>query len=147
MAPAAAESIYEHLSSLNRTPDYYDLIVTGDLGIYGKSILIDYLKEKYKLDISNNYNDCGIMLYDIKNQPVYAGASGPVCSALVTFGYLVKKLEAKELKKILVVPTGALFSPTLLFQKNSIPSIAHAFSLEVVLWRTYMHFFFVEQFA
>ena len=132
MAPAAAESIYEHLTTLKKNPNYYDLIVTGDLGIYGKNILIDYLKEKYNMDISNNYNDCGVMLYDLKTQPVFAGGSGPVCSALVTFGYLLKKMEKKELKRILVVPTGALFSPTVLFQKESIPSIAHAFSLEVV---------------
>lgn len=132
MAPAAAESIYEHLTSLNREVGYYDLIVTGDLGIYGKKILIDYLKEKYDIDISCNYNDCGVMLYDTKRQPVYAGASGPVTSALVTFGYLVKKMKEKKLKKILVVPTGALFSPNMVFQKSSIPSIAHSFSLEVV---------------
>ena len=132
MVPAAAESIYEHLSSLNRSVDYYDLIVTGDLGIYGKSILIDYLKEKYNIDISDNYNDCGVMLYNTKKQPVYAGASGPVASALVTFGYLVKKMKSGKYKKILVVPTGALFSPNMLFQKSTIPSIAHVFSLEVI---------------
>lgn len=132
MAPAAAESIYEHLTSLKRDSNYYDLILTGDLGIYGKNILLDYLKEKYNLDITNNYNDCGVMLYDLKKQPVFAGGSGPVCSALVTFGYILKQLEKKELKRVLIVPTGALFSPTLLFQKETIPSIAHAFSLEVV---------------
>ena len=133
MAPAAAETIYEHLTSLKRKPEYYDIIVTGDLGIYGKNILIDYLKEKYNLNIENNYNDCGVMLYDIKNQPVFAGASGPVCSALVTCGYLLKEMEKGKYKKILVVPTGALFSSSMLFQKETIPSIAHAFSLEAIL--------------
>lgn len=132
MAPAAAETIYEHLSSLKRTHDYYDLIVTGDLGIYGKNILLDYLKTKYNLDISNNYNDCGTMLYDLEKQPVLAGGSGPVCSALVTFGYILKQMNNKKIKKVLIVPTGALFSPTLVFQKESIPAIAHAISLEVV---------------
>lgn len=132
MAPAAAESIYEHLTNLGRNSDYYDLIVTGDLGIYGKKILLDYLKEKYNMDISNNYNDCGVMLYDLKKQPVFAGGSGPVCSALVTFGYIINKMKNGELKRVLVVPTGALFSPNMVFQKMSIPSIAHAFSLEVI---------------
>ena len=32
MAPAAAETIKKHLDDLKRTPDYYDLILTGDLG-------------------------------------------------------------------------------------------------------------------
>lgn len=132
MAPAAAETIYEHLTSLNRNADYYDLIVTGDLGVYGKNILLDYLTTKYKLDISKKYNDCGTMLYDLDKQPVFAGGSGPVCSALVIFGYLLKLLKDKKMKRILVVPTGALFSPTLVFQKESIPSIAHAVSIEVI---------------
>ena len=37
-----------------------------------------------------------------------------------------------ELKKVLYVPTGAIFSPTMVFQKETIPSIAHAVSLEVI---------------
>lgn len=132
MAPAAAETIYEHLTSLKLSPNNYDLIVTGDLGIYGKNILLDYLKIKYNLDISNNYDDCGTMLYNLDKQPVLAGASGPVCSALVTFGYLFTKLKNKEYKRILIVPTGALFSSTLVFQKESIPAIAHAIDVEVI---------------
>ena len=84
------------------------------------------------MKLTSNYNDCGTMLYDIKKQPVYAGASGPVCSALVTLGYILKQMQANKLKKVLIVPTGALFSPTLVFQKESIPAIAHAISLEVV---------------
>lgn len=132
MAPAAAETIYEHLTTLGRNYDYYDLIVTGDLGLYGKNILLDYLKTKYNMDISNRYNDCGTMLYDLEKQPVLAGGSGPVCSALVSFGHLFKELEAKKMSKILIVPTGALFSPTLVFQKESIPAIAHAVGVEVV---------------
>ena len=132
MAPAAADTIYRHLSDLKRSVDYYDLIVTGDLGIYGKNILIDYMKESYNIDISKNYNDCGVLLYDLDNQPVLAGGSGPVCSALVTFGYIIKEMKKKHLKRVLFVPTGALFSPTMTFQKNSIPAIAHAISLEVI---------------
>lgn len=131
MAPAAADTIYRHLTNLNRTPDYYDLILTGDLGIYGKQILIDYLQEIYNLDISKNYNDCGTMLYDLDKQPVFAGASGPVCSVLVAFGYIYKQLLSKKIKRVLLVPTGAIFSPTYVFQKESIPAISHAIGIEV----------------
>ena len=133
MAPAAADTIYRHLKDTNRSVDYYDLILTGDLGLYGKDILIDLMKSDYKIDISKNYNDCGIMLYDLDNQPeVLAGGSGPVCSALVNYGYIMEKLKKKELKKVLFVATGALFSPTTLFQHENILSIAHAVSLEVI---------------
>ena len=81
MAPAAADTIYRHLKNLNQKPEYYDLIVTGDLGEYGKKILINYLKKVYNLDISKNYNDCGAMIYNTKKQAVLAGGSGPACSA------------------------------------------------------------------
>ena len=37
-----------------------------------------------------------------------------------------------QYKKVLIIPTGAIFSPTLVFQKESIPSIANAISLEVI---------------
>lgn len=132
MAPAAADTIYRHLTDLKREPSYYDLILTGDLGIYGKNILINYLKEVYNIDIEKNYNDCGTMLYNLDKQPVLAGGSGPVCSALVNFGYIYNQLKSKKIKKVLIVPTGALFSPTMFFQKESLPAIAHAVSIEVI---------------
>ena len=71
------------------------------------------------------------MLYDVKKQPVLAGGSGPACSALVNFSYIYHELKEKKLKRVLIVPTGALFSPTMYFQKESLPAIAHAIGLEV----------------
>ena len=132
MAPAAADTIYKHLNALKLTPKDYDMILTGDLGKYGKEILINYLKKEHNLDITKVYNDCGTMIYNTEKQPVLAGGSGPVCSALVNFGYIYKLLLEKKVKRVLLVPTGALFSPTFYFQKESIPAIAHAISLEVV---------------
>ena len=132
MAPAAADTIFKHLTNLKITPKYYDLILTGDLGIYGKEILKDYMKQKYDITL-DNYNDCGAMLYNIdKQNEITAGGSGPVCSALVNYGYVYNMLKERKLKKVLLVATGALFSPTFLFQKQNILSIAHAVSLEVV---------------
>ena len=133
MAPAAAEVINRHLKDLGRTVDDYDLILTGDLGLYGKEILKDFMKTEYSIDL-NNYNDCGVMLYDLENQKeVQAGGSGPVCSPLVVYSDIVRKLENKELKRVLYVATGALFNPTTVFQKSNILSIANAISLESVL--------------
>lgn len=132
MVPAAGDVIYNHLKDTKRNLDYYDLILTGDLGIYGKNILKDYMMTSYNIELKDNYNDCGTMLYDLDNQPVLAGGSGPVCSALVIFGYIYKEMLKGKLKKVLIVPTGAIFSPTFTFQKESIPSIANAISMEVV---------------
>ena len=133
MAPAAIDVMKRHFDETGRSPEYYDLILTGDLGRYGKEIVKDYMEVNYKMDLSKNYNDCGVMLYDLEKQPeVLAGGSGPVCSALVNYGYVYNQLKTKKLKRVLLIATGALFSPTLLYQKQNINSIAHAISLEVV---------------
>ena len=133
MAVAAIDTIKRHLKDLNRKPEYYDLIVTGDLGLYGKEIVKDYMLEEYDIDLSQNYNDCGVMLYDLKEQEeCLAGGSGPVCSALVSFGYIYHEMKKRNLKKVLIIATGALFSPTMVYQKENIYSIANAISLEVV---------------
>ena len=132
MAPAAGDVIYNHLKDTKRDIDYYDLILTGDLGIYGKNILKEYMMTKFNIKLKDNYNDCGTMIYDLDNQPVLAGGSGPVCSFLVVFGYKYNEMINGKYKKVLLIPTGAIFSPTLVFQKESIPSIANAISLEVI---------------
>ena len=133
MAVAAIDTIKRHLKDLNRKPEYYDLIVTGDLGLYGKEIVKDYMLEEYDINLSQNYNDCGVMLYDLKEQEeCLAGGSGPVCSALVSFGYIYHEMKKRNLKKVLIIATGALFSPTMVYQKENIYSIANAISLEVV---------------
>lgn len=132
MAKAAADTINKHLEETKRNIDYYDLVLTGDLGIYGKEILKDYLKEKYNIKLKN-YNDTGTMLYDTNNQPVYAGASGPACAPLVTYSYIFDQMKKGKYKKVLLVATGALMNPTMTNQKLTIPAIAHAVSLEVTL--------------
>ena len=129
MAKAAADTINRHLQDTKRDIDYYDLVLTGDLGIYGKEILKEYLKENYNIKLKN-YNDTGTMLYDVEKQPVYAGASGPACAPLVTYSYIFNQMKKGKYKKVLLVATGALMSPTMTNQKLTIPAIAHAVSLE-----------------
>lgn len=130
MAPAAASTIYKHLLNTKRNINYYDLILTGDLGVYGEKILKEFMKTEYNLDLKN-YNDTATMLYDLENQPVNAGGSGPACAPLVTFGFVIDKMKKKEIKHVLLVATGSLHSTTMVNQKLTIPSIAHAISLEV----------------
>ena len=40
-------------------------------------------------------------------------------------------MKNKQYKRVLVIATGALLSNTIINQKESIPSIAHAYSIEV----------------
>lgn len=131
MAPAAARTINDHLKDLKRDINYYDLILTGDLGRYGKDILKDFMKEEYKIEM-NNHNDSACMIYDLENQPVSAGGSGPACLPLVTYSYILNEMKEKKLSKVLIVATGALLNPSMLNEKETIPSIAHAVSLEVI---------------
>ena len=51
MAPAAARTLYEHLTDLKRDLSYYDLILTGDLGCIGGTIFKEYALRKYNLKI------------------------------------------------------------------------------------------------
>lgn len=131
MAGAVASTLNEHLKNKKRKIKYYDLILTGDLGIYGKKILVDYLKTEYNIELSN-YDDAACMIYDLEKQKVYAGGSGPACMPLVFNSYLFPKMKRKDITRILLIATGALFSPTMVNQKMSIPAIAHAISLEVI---------------
>ncbi|MFB5677211.1 stage V sporulation protein AD [Paenibacillus terreus] len=131
MAPAAADTILSHFKDTGRGPEYYDLIVTGDLASVGLPILKELLKKQGVDPEKTEMNDCGLMIYDREKQAeIFAGGSGCGCSAVVTYGHLLKKLEKRELNRILVVATGALLSPLSYQQGNSIPCIAHAVSLE-----------------
>jgi stage V sporulation protein AD len=130
MAPAAVDTIQAHLRDRNISPGHYDLIVTGDLAAVGYSIARE-LFAKHRVPIEEtNYDDCGLMLYDRSKQMVQAGGSGCACSALVTYGHLLKKMQKGELNRILVVATGALLSPLSYQQGETIPCIAHAVSIE-----------------
>ncbi len=127
MAPAAARTLYEHLTDMKRSIDYYDLILTGDLGCIGGTIFKEYCLKTYNLKIKKHL-DAGCELY-LKSQETYSGGSGPACLPLVLFN---KILTVNKYKKILIIGTGALHSKTFVNQKSPIPAIAHAVSLEVL---------------
>lgn len=127
MAPAAVDTLITHLNDLGRTISYYDLILTGDLGDVGSKLFKELLKLDYNIKITNHL-DAGSILYK-KSQELYSGSSGPVTIPLVLFN---KVLKNKKYRKILVIATGSLHSPTLANQHDSIPGIAHAISLEVM---------------
>lgn len=127
MAPAAADTLYTHLLEMKRNINYYDIIITGDLGKVGKEIFMELLDKNYNLRIKK-YMDAGCEIYT-NTQETYAGASGPVALPLVLYE---KVLSCKKYKKILVIATGSLQSVQLANQKLGIPGIAHAISLEVL---------------
>lgn len=124
MAPAAADTIMRYLSATKTAPEDYDLIVTGDLGIVGSSLLLDILM-KQGVDISPQHKDCGAMIFSPEQQDTHCGGSGCGCSASVLCGHFIPMMLRGEADSILFAATGALMSPMSLQQGESIPSIAH----------------------
>ncbi|MEW6724338.1 MAG: stage V sporulation protein AD [Bacillota bacterium] len=129
MAPAAAHTISQHLSDTGQEPSDYDLIITGDLGVYGLELCKKLLLDS-GLELADNLDDCGIRIYDRNAQDVHAGGSGCACSAVTFAGQLMHELTAGRLGRLLLVSTGALFSPTTQQQGESIPGIAHAVAIQ-----------------
>lgn len=124
MAPAAAQTLADFLSDTGTTPDDYDLILTGDLGSVGSTLLSELLT-KDNINLNSRHQDCGLMIYDLKGQDVHAGGSGCGCSASVLCSSILNQMKNGELKNILFMATGALMSPTSSLQGESIPGIAH----------------------
>ncbi|MBQ8180889.1 MAG: stage V sporulation protein AD [Ruminococcus sp.] len=124
MAPAAAETIRRYLTATGTSPEDYDCIITGDLGITGSKLLLEFLL-KQGIDISKQHRDCGVMIFDPEKQDTHSGGSGCGCSASVMCGYFLPMLERGELKNILFAATGALMSPVSVQQGESIPTISH----------------------
>jgi stage V sporulation protein AD len=128
MAPAAYDTLSAHFSDLKISPTDYDLIVTGDLGTVGSSILVDFFKSD-GITLGERYNDCGVMIFDPKTQDTHAGGSGCGCSAAVLCGELLNGMREGKWKKLLFAATGALMSPTSSLQGESIPSVCSAISI------------------
>ena len=124
MAPAAYDTLWAYFADTHTGPADYDAIFTGDLGELGQEIGMDLFQQD-SVDMTRNYEDCGMLLYDRDRQDMHTGGSGCGCSAAVFNGYLLTGLKQGRWRRILFAPTGALLSPTSSFQGESIPGICH----------------------
>ena len=129
MAPAAYDTLRALFSDTRTSPADYDLIVTGDLGRLGHEVVTD-LFARDGVDMTKNYKDCGLLLYDLERQDMHMGGSGCGCSAAVLNGYLLRGMREGKWNRIVFAPTGALLSPTSTMQGESIPGVCHAVILE-----------------
>lgn len=129
MAPAAADLIVANFKDLQIESNYYDKIITGDLGTVGKQILLDLLKEK-GINIAERYTDCGIEIFDKESQDTKAGGSGCGCSAVTACSYIMNNLKEGRWKRVLLIPTGALLSTVSYNEGKSVPGIAHGVIFE-----------------
>jgi stage V sporulation protein AD len=129
MAPAAADTLISHFQDTGTEPASYDLILTGDLGLVGHDVLKELMRTRGYL-LGDNYQDCGLLIYDLTRQDVHAGGSGCGCSAVVFTGSIWNQLRSGGCKKVLLMATGALMSPTSSQQGETIPAVAHAVVVE-----------------
>ena len=128
MAPSAAATLNKHLTELKRPLDYYDIIVTGDLGKLGGELFLKLIKEDYNY-IPNSYMDAASIIYKEEQTETFQGGSGPVVIPLILFNKLLKE---NNYKRILLLATGSLHNPLMVNLKKTIPSITHAISIEVI---------------
>lgn len=124
MAPAALDTIFNHFYETGLTIDDYDLILTGDLGIFGSQLLRDLLLEK-GIDVKGKYMDCGAEIFGQQSDH-HQGGSGAGCSAVFFNSVIYEKILKGVYKSVLFVATGAMLSTLSSQQGDSIPSIAHA---------------------
>lgn len=127
MAPAFADTVWRHLSDMGRSPSDYDAVFSGDLGRVGSQVALHLLKQR-GIDLEGVHRDAGLLIYDMEPE-ICSGASGCGCVAAVFAAKIWRDLASGTLRRALLVPTGALHSPTTCQQAESIPSVAHAVSL------------------
>lgn len=128
MAPAAADTIRRFFVDTRTRPQDYSAIFTGDLGYVGSTLLYELLDED-GINIRENHNDCGMMIFDREGQDVHAGGSGCGCSASILTGFILKEIENGHLPNVLFCATGALLSPTSTQQGDTIPCVAHLINI------------------
>lgn len=131
MAPAAFHTIWQNFEDFDRRETDYDKIITGDLGEVGRTVLLDFMKEKGR-DLEKIHMDCGIEIYDKETQDTHAGGSGCGCAAVTLCSYILPRIQSGEWKRVLFVPTGALLSTVSFNEGQTIPSIAHGVVIETI---------------
>ncbi len=128
MAPAVCSTLITHFDKSKTSPSDYDGIFTGDLGRFGKETL-EYMMSKEGITLPAYYMDTGAS-YFTPEQKTFQGGSGAGCISTAFNGYILKKLQRGELKRVLVAATGALLSKDTPLQKETIPGISHLFTVE-----------------
>ncbi len=129
MTPAVCDTLVRYFKESNTRPEDYDLIITGDLGYEGHGILKEFMSiEGY--DLGDNYTDCGILIFDKERQDTHSGGSGCGCSASVISAYVLPEMEKGRIRRTIFVASGAMMSPDMIKQGESIPAIGHLLVFE-----------------
>lgn len=129
MAPAVMSTLVRWFRVTKTVPQDYDLIVSGDLGHEGISILRELLRVEYGIEEKTRINDCGCMIYSSEEQDTHAGGSGCGCSAVVLASWILPRIERGDLRRVLLIGSGAMMSPGSIQQGEAIPAVGHLIAL------------------
>lgn len=129
MAPSAWDTIMQNFKDFDVDEQWYDKIITGDLGEVGQKILLDFMKNEGH-DISGKHMDCGIEIFNKETQDTHSGGSGCGCAAVTLCAHIIPKLKDGTWNRVLFLPTGALLSTVSYNEGQSIPGICHGVILE-----------------
>lgn len=129
MAPAACDTLMTFFDDTKTSPSDYDGIFSGDLGRFGKETL-EFLMKREGYELPDWYMDCGASYY-APEQKTFQGGSGAGCVNTAFNSYILKKLQRGDIGRAVIVATGALLNKDTPLQKETIPGIAHAFSVEI----------------
>lgn len=130
MAPAILSTLVRWFRATGTAPADYDLIISGDLGYEGVSILRELLRVEYGIEDEKRINDCGCMIFSRDTQDTHAGGSGCGCSAVVLASWILPRIERGELSRVLLIGSGAMMSPGSIQQGEAIPAVGHLIALE-----------------
>ncbi len=129
MAFAAADTVINYFRESKIPPTDFDLIITGDLGRGGSSLLSELLTRENP-HLAKIHRDSALLIYDKERQDYHSGASGCGTSASVLAAHFLPLLEKGELGRVLFLSTGALMNSTSTLQGQNIVGIAPAVRLE-----------------
>ena len=129
MAPAACDTIYRHFEDFGRSVNDYDAVLTGDLGVVGRQILLDLLKEK-NIDLSSVHQDCGLLIYDNQKQDTHSGGSGCGCAASVLAAYILPRVVSGFGNVSSLYRPAPCFTKVSFNEGESVAGIAHGVVIE-----------------
>ena len=131
MAPAAAATLCAYFDDTGDDPKQFDRIITGDLGMVGSELLLEWTEKLGHKLPRKKMMDCGLTIFH-PEQDSHAGGSGCGCAASVLCAHILPNIQQGVWKRVLFMATGALLSPTTNQQGETIPGIAHAVVIEGV---------------
>ena len=130
MAVAAVDTILQNFRDFNRKPSDYDRIITGDLGMVGKEILLILCARQDRIFPASIWT-AGIEMFDPEDAGYPFGRERLrlLCRRRCCAAIFFRKYRRVRWKRVLFVPTGRCCPRSALMRGRNVPGIAHGWCL------------------